>query len=123
MVHYMRKDSRRRPVAGSKIPRKLSPDENPLLAAIVVKPVPSQAKVLLIGLASAAFESALSEDAECVLVAFALMREAFRELEAIVEQMSRGAAPTTAAEGAPDVAPRIPPKQQRITRVSRAFEK
>jgi hypothetical protein len=118
MVH-MRKGSRRRAIAGSKIPSKFLPEENPLLAAILVKQVPSRARVLLVGVASAAFETAVSEDAEAVLVEFALLRETFRELEAIFEQMSRLEAPTTPAEEASyDAPPRIPVKQQRTARRS-----
>jgi hypothetical protein len=118
MVH-MRKESQRRAIPGSKTPRKISPEENPLLAAILVKPVPTRAKVLLIALASAAFESAVSEDTEAVLMAFALLRETFRELEAIFEQMSRDEASPSAAQGTRDSPPRIPPQQQRTDRASK----
>jgi hypothetical protein len=58
------------------------------LPAALRRLVPSQAKILLVGLASTAFESAVSDDAEAVLVGFALLREIFRELEGIFEQLS-----------------------------------
>ena len=118
LVVHMRKDSRSRAIDRSQISRNVLPEENPLLTAILFKSVPSRAKVLLVGLASAAFESAVSEDPEAILVAFALLREMFRELEALFEQMSREEASLTAAENARDGPPRIPPKQQRTARAS-----
>jgi hypothetical protein len=112
----MRKNSRGRPIDGSKIHRDILPEENPLLLAILIKPVPSRAKILLTGLASAAFESAVSEDLEAILVSLALLRETLRELEIIFEQMSRDEATPTAAQDSRHGPPRIPPKQQRTAR-------
>lgn len=87
----MQKEARRRTNGGGKpAPRKLEREENPVFAAIIGQPIPSQARVLLVGLAVSAFESALAEDGEAVLVGFALLRKIVRELEALFEQMSRG---------------------------------
>lgn len=85
----MRKGSRTR-ASGDRQPTrsKREREENPRTTAILSKEVPSQAKILLVGLASTAFESAVSDDSEAVLVGFALLREIFRELEGIFEQLS-----------------------------------
>ena len=45
--------------------------------------------MLLLGIASAALESAVSDDSQIFLVGFSLLRDTFRELESTVEQMSR----------------------------------
>jgi hypothetical protein len=115
---HMRKDSRRRGIAGPKSPHKLLSEETSLLSAILVRPLPSRARILFVALGSAAFESAVSEDSQAILIEFALLRETVRELEAIFEQMSRVDAPTPATEELRDGAPRMPPTQQRTARAA-----
>jgi hypothetical protein len=67
--------------------RTIEQDGSSVVDAIISKPIPSQARVLFAGLASAAIESAVSDDSEAVLVGFSLLRQTFRDLEAIFEQM------------------------------------
>jgi hypothetical protein len=86
---HMRKKLRRSVVRRKGSHSKSEHPEGPLLDVAVQKPIPSRARVLLLGLASAALESAVSDDSQMFLVGFSLLRETFRELESTVEQMSR----------------------------------
>jgi hypothetical protein len=72
--------------------RKMDHDYSSIVGAVITKPIPSEARVLFVGLACTALESAISDDREAVLLGFSLLRETFRELEAIFEQMSGSSA-------------------------------
>lgn len=58
----MRKELQRRASGGKPVPRKLEREENPLVAAIIDRQIPSRAKMLLVGLALSAFESPYRSD-------------------------------------------------------------
>ena len=94
MVH-IRKESRIR-ASGDRKParRKVKREQNSVTAAIVGKPIPSRARLLLVGLAIAAFESAVSDNSEAALVGFLVVRETFLEVNGIFEQMSRDSGST-----------------------------
>lgn len=88
-VLHMRKEPPQRDVRSPQPERRrIEHDDSPLVAAIISKPISSRARVLFVGLASAAIESAAADDSEAVLVGFSLLRGMFRELEAIFESMS-----------------------------------
>jgi hypothetical protein len=72
--------------------RKIDHDDSSVVNADITKPIASEARVLFVGLACTALESARSDDREAVLLGFSLLRETFRELEAIFEQMSGSSA-------------------------------
>jgi len=86
---HMRKELRRPVVRRRRSHSKSEHPEGPLLDVAIQKPIPSRTRVLLLGVASAALESAVSDDSQMFLAGFSLLRETFRELESTVEQMSR----------------------------------
>lgn len=74
----MRKALQRRASGdGTSATRKLEREDNPVVAAIIDRPIPSRAKVLLVALGVSAFESAVAENSEAVLVGFDLLRRTF----------------------------------------------